>query len=205
MISSLISVPVAGNATLDKGPVPCPTFRRVWLHANCLVMQVDLTTASIVYIRWSRAQDWLRLLEPTVNCRVHACVQGSGQLRRYMISAIIIRLILTTVWPRWWQHGCVSMVLLRKHCAHLLLLGLLCVAVDGRSQSRVPIYLFFIEGQWCLISYWHMGRYLLALHDNGRLLNVDEIDGIDSLGLVRYSAFNVSWRDDCHCLNHSNA
>ena len=50
-----------------------------------------------------------------------------------------------------------------------------------------------------------MCRYLLALHDNGRLLYIDKIDRIDSLRLVRYIAFNVSWRDNCHCLNNSKA
>ena len=121
-----------------------------------------------------------------------------------MISTIIVRLMLSTARPRRW-HICIPVVLFRQNFADLLyLLRFLRISVDRWSQSCVPIYHFFLQGQR-LIGDWHLSSHLLAFDDDGSFLNVDQVDLVDCLLFVRNRSFHALWRDHSHGLHNTDA
>lgn len=82
---------------------------------------------------------------------------------------------------------------------------LLCVAINGGRQRRVPIDHILWQRQWLLVGRWHVGRDLFSFHDNGSFLHVDQVDGFDSFGLVWDGSLDVLGRDNRHGLDHADA
>ena len=196
----MLGVAVSGDASLDQGSVAGASLGRI-RHSTGLVLKVDLATATIVHVSGG-LQAWSRLVESTVNCRIHSVVEWSGKLRWHMIRTIIVRLVLATTRPRWWHSHGPMVLVLRQHCARLLHLRLFCVTIDGGRERRVPIDHLLGQGERLLGDH---GR--LALDHYGRLLNVGsaaQIDRVDCFGLVGDGALDVLRGDDRHRLDHAN-
>ena len=104
----MLCVAVSGDATLDQGAVAGSSLGRIG-HASGLVLEIDLATAAIVHISCG-LQPGSRLVETTVNRRIHSVVERPGKLRWHMICTIIVRLVLSATWS-WRWHSHVPMVL----------------------------------------------------------------------------------------------
>ena len=91
-------------------------------------------------------------------------------------------------------------MLLGEHGASIHFL--LSFAVDRRSERRIAVNHIDLERQWRLVRLRILPR-LLALDHYSLLLNVDDIDRVNSFRLIRNS-FDVLRRDDSDGLDDPN-
>ena len=185
------------NATLDKWSVASATFCSVW-H----IMQIDLPTVPIVNISCI-LKAWGRLLEPSIYRWIHTWIlRMTGHVSRYMISAIIIRLILSST-ARNWKRTSISIAILIRQNRTGVILRRFDIIVNRWRQGWIPIYHIFLYGQWRLVG-WNL-NCLFSFHHDWSFLDIHDVDRVwfYSFGLV-WNSLYIWWGDNSHSLDHSD-